>query len=148
MNKDEKARVSIILNLENEPTTMSTSSLMSGAITLAVWNKLKDTYQTNNIQSKLSLRKTLHTIKFDRKRISESTWPVYKKHSLSGSSERPCGRQGNLGFLLCSLPEEFSFLSIMANTQSMDYDSVCAILKADAKRKKRFQRIPDTNTAS
>lgn len=57
MNKDEKARLSIILNLENGPTTMSTSSLMSGAITLAVWNKLKDTYQTNNIQSKLSLRK-------------------------------------------------------------------------------------------
>lgn len=51
------------------------------------------------------------------------------------------------GILLCSFPEEFNFLLIMADLQNMNYDSICAILKADAKRKKRFQNTPDKNAA-
>lgn len=40
------------------------------------------------------------------------------------------------GILLSSLPEEFSFLAITGDTQNIDYDSIWAILKPDAERKK------------
>lgn len=40
---DEKARAHIVLNLGEEPATLVTSLLMSGATTSAIWEKLQDT---------------------------------------------------------------------------------------------------------
>ena len=64
---EEKARAHIVLNLGDEPATLFTSSLMSGATTKEVWNKLKDAYQKENIQSKLNPRTKLHTVRYNGK---------------------------------------------------------------------------------
>ena len=61
--EDQKARPHIVLNLGEEPATMITSLLLSGATTEAVWDKLIDNYQKGNIQTKLNLRSRLHSMK-------------------------------------------------------------------------------------
>lgn len=47
------------------------------------------------------------------------------------------------GILLGSLQEEFSFLADMVHSQNMDYESICAILKDEAERRKRFKDVPE-----
>lgn len=42
------------------------------------------------------------------------------------------------GIFLLSLSEEFVFLAIRAEKQNMDYESICAILKADAEIRKNY----------
>lgn len=70
-----------------------------------------------------------------------------KNIPCSGPPKRLCGRQ-KPSIFLCSLPEEISFISIMNDTQNMYYDSNCAMLNADAERKKSFRSTADTNTPS
>lgn len=50
---DEKAWAHIVFKLGEEPATLVTSLLMSGATTKSVWNKIQASYQKENIQSKL-----------------------------------------------------------------------------------------------
>ena len=53
---DEKERPHIVLNLEEEPSTLITSLLMNEETTKEVWDKLTASYQKETIQSKLNLR--------------------------------------------------------------------------------------------
>lgn len=61
---DEKACTHTFLKLREEPAALITSLLMSGGTTKLIWNKMKDSYQMENIQSKLNLRTQLNTIKY------------------------------------------------------------------------------------
>lgn len=110
----EKARAQIVLNLGEEPATLVTSLLMPGAPTRAVWKKLQDTYQKENIQSKLNLQTKIHNIKFDRK--SDIQDHMTSLNEIFVALERlndPLDDKDKPGILLRSLPEEFSFLAVM-----------------------------------
>lgn len=60
---DEKAITHIVLNLREETATLLTTLLISCATTKVVWRKLIDTYQKENIRSKLNLRTKLHNLR-------------------------------------------------------------------------------------
>ena len=62
---DQKARTHIVLNIGDEPATLITSILLTGATTKEVWKKLTETYKKENIQSKLNLRTQLHNLRFE-----------------------------------------------------------------------------------
>lgn len=52
---DRKARPHIVLNLEEEPTTVVTSLLKSDASSKDVWNRLCSIFQRENIRQQLNL---------------------------------------------------------------------------------------------
>lgn len=60
--EDWKARSHIFLNLGEDPATLIISLLFSDATTKEVWKKLTDSYQKENIQSKLNLHTRLHNV--------------------------------------------------------------------------------------
>lgn len=72
---DYKARTHIVLIFGEDLAIMVTSLLKPGATTSGVWNKLKDRYHMENVQSKQNLRTKLHTIWFGQKK-NIATWLV------------------------------------------------------------------------
>lgn len=60
-NCDNYARFRIVLNLGEEPSILITSLLNSGASDKAIWLKLVDTHEKDNIHFKLNLRGNLQT---------------------------------------------------------------------------------------
>ena len=61
---DQKVGPYIVLNLAKEPATLITSVRMSDDTTKKIWEKLTDTYQKENIQSKINLRGKLHSLRY------------------------------------------------------------------------------------
>lgn len=129
----KKARAHIVLNLGKEPAMLVTSLWILGAATKAVWNKLPDSYEKENIQSKHNLGTKLHIIKLDNKSDKQGhiTWLEETFLTLARLNDA-LDDKDKAGILLRSLPDEFRFYAIMADSQQMDYESIFAVLKASA----------------
>lgn len=61
----EKDRAYLFLNLGEKHATQVKYLMMSGGTTRTVWDNRKDTYDKENIPSKINLRTELYTITLD-----------------------------------------------------------------------------------
>lgn len=110
---------------------------MSEDTTKAVWEKLQDTYHQENIHFKTNFWTKLHTINYDTKSNIEDS--IISLEKIFVSFERlnyPADEKDRPGILLRYLPDEFSFLAIMVDSQNMDRKSIFVELKANAERRK------------
>lgn len=138
---DAKARPHIVLNLGEEPATILTSLLLSGATTKVVWRKLTDSYQKENIQSKLNLRTKLHNLRYkDGNDLQTHLTSLEEIFVDLARLNDPVSEKDKTGVLLRSLPESFGFLALMADANNMDYDSICALLKSEMDRRQAHNK--------
>ena len=149
MADDRKARAHVVLNLGEEPATLITSLLMADASTKEVWKKLTDSYQKENIQTKLNLRNRLHNIRFkDTDDLQEHLTSLEEIFLDLARLNDAVADGDKTGILLRSLPESLGFIALMADAQKMDYDSICALLKSEMERRKSYTKPPKDDKAS
>lgn len=98
-----------------------------------------------NIQSNLKLPKRLHNKSFNgdgnlqeqSKRLDELFLYLERINDASADAKKK--------ELLRSLPKLFGFIALMAETQNMDFDSICAILKSEMECRKSYKFTSSLN---
>ena len=141
---DRKARAHVVLNLGEEPATLITALLLADATARDVWKKLTDSYQKENIQTKLNLRNRLHNVRFkDNDNLQDHFTALEEIFLDLARLNDAVADADKTGILLRSLPESLGFIALMADAQKMDYDSICALLKSEIERRKSY--IKPTN---
>lgn len=94
---------------------------MSGATARVVWEKIHNTYQMKNVQSKLNFRTKLPTIKFQKDNYIQDHMKSLEEIfiALSRLNNRIDDKDQS-GIRLRSLPEYFGFLAIIDDSLNVD----------------------------
>lgn len=145
LKDDQKARPHIVLNLAEEPATLVTSLLISDASTKEVWERLRNTYQRENIQSQLNLRTKLHNLQLLENGDIQSHLTQLEEIFVDlARINDPVAESDKNGILLRSLPKSLSFIAVVVQANNMNYMDLCALLKSEDERRKSSKPTPDT----
>lgn len=99
------------------------------------------------MQSKLNVHTKLLTIKVDKNKDIQDHMTSMEDICVSLCERNdPVDPKKTPAILFGLLPEECSFLAIMADSQNMHYQSICVIWKAVVERRKGPQKALDQSS--
>ena len=85
---NNKARSKIVFNLGTEPIAVISQLLTDRASAVDVWKKLESSYHKENVQSKLNLRKKLHSMLFKEGQTPKNSSLPSNGYSLTSQVSR------------------------------------------------------------